>query len=176
MVNIASQYNKSHYIAVLKSQISRALWSYRWFSPTYKMSCYFSVSFSNFWRFLYAIRGHHSSNVSFDLKDDNVIFVTSLLLTRFVEWAAAHPLIIERFTVLRWGCTGGLHEAIFFLVLLHFKAIVAQAFCSALLHIDSRSLAVPVPFVDLCGPHIKEASHFSHLEWRPERVPLELTG
>jgi hypothetical protein len=176
MVNIASQYNESHYTAVLQSQISRALWRYRSFSPSYKMSCLFSVSVSSFHRFFYAIRGNHSSYVSFDLKDDNVILVASLLLTRFVQWAAAHALIRECLTVLRLGGSGEVHDAIFYLILFHFKAIVAKAFGSALNHIDSRSLAVPVPFVDLCGSHVKEASHFSHLEWRPERVSLELTG
>ena len=42
--------------------------------------------------------------------------------------------------------------------------MVAETLGSAFDDVDSRSLAVPVPLVDLGGSHVKEACHFSHFK------------
>ena len=51
-----------------------------------------------------------------------------------------------------------------FFVFLHLKAVVAKALGSTLNHVNSRSLAVPVPLVDLCGAHVQETGHLSDLQ------------
>lgn len=114
-----------------------------------------------------AIGSYFSSYVSFDFKDDNVIFGACFLLTRLIVWTVAKALFIQGSAV-KAVCVK-------LIVFLHLKAIVAKAFCSSFHYVYSRSLAVPVPLIDLGRSHVEEPSHFSDFKTGPERVSLEFT-
>lgn len=116
-----------------------------------------------------AIRCKFSSYVSFDFEDDNVILVASFHLAGFVIRAIAHALLKQRSTVLAVRLAILLLVQVVLIIfiavlLLHLEAVVAEALCSAFHYVDSRSLAVPVPLVDLSRSHVKETGHLSDLK------------